>query len=276
MFSRRWPSTRLDGGGGCDAAIAQDRLDEALSARGRFRHDAAPTRRRAQGVRRCRSRRSTPRARRRSSQACGRCSHTLCSGRRGKHQQSAGVTRAYAARFTALGGVTLTGDALLAASLRAAAGASRPTRGGSTVTSWSRSGRGRRMCSSRSAEAADRSSAGITGISVREGDAALARPVVDGERRLSITPMEQGIRSPPGRIRRAQRGADTGAIRPPHAAGAGAVSARRARRQSDRMGSRPSFTDSRPVIGAAPGLPGLWLGIGHAHWGLTLGPTPGA
>jgi D-amino-acid dehydrogenase len=41
------------------------------------------------------------------------------------------------------------------------------------------------------------------------------------------------------------------------------------------MGSRPSFADSRPVIGAAPNLPGLWLGIGHAHWGLTLGPITG-
>jgi D-amino-acid dehydrogenase len=41
------------------------------------------------------------------------------------------------------------------------------------------------------------------------------------------------------------------------------------------MGSRPCFADSRPVIGRAPGLPGLWLAIGHAHWGLTLGPVTG-
>jgi D-amino-acid dehydrogenase len=41
------------------------------------------------------------------------------------------------------------------------------------------------------------------------------------------------------------------------------------------LGSRPCFADSRPVIGAAPGLPGLWLAIGHAHWGLTLGPVTG-
>jgi D-amino-acid dehydrogenase len=33
--------------------------------------------------------------------------------------------------------------------------------------------------------------------------------------------------------------------------------------------------DSRPVIGRAPGLAGLWLAIGHAHWGLTLGPATG-
>jgi len=29
------------------------------------------------------------------------------------------------------------------------------------------------------------------------------------------------------------------------------------------------------VIGPAPGQPGLWLGYGHAHWGLTLGPATG-
>ena len=41
------------------------------------------------------------------------------------------------------------------------------------------------------------------------------------------------------------------------------------------MGSRPCFADSRPVIGRAPGLSGLWLAYGHAHWGLTLGPVTG-
>jgi len=41
------------------------------------------------------------------------------------------------------------------------------------------------------------------------------------------------------------------------------------------MGSRPCFADSRPVLGRAPGLPGLWLAYGHAHWGLTLGPVTG-
>ena len=41
------------------------------------------------------------------------------------------------------------------------------------------------------------------------------------------------------------------------------------------MGSRPCFADSKPVIGHAPGQPGLWLDCGHAHWGLTLGPVSG-
>jgi|1185.fasta_scaffold1323373_2 glycine/D-amino acid oxidase-like deaminating enzyme len=29
------------------------------------------------------------------------------------------------------------------------------------------------------------------------------------------------------------------------------------------------------MIGRAPGHSGLWLAYGHAHWGLTLGPTTG-
>jgi D-amino-acid dehydrogenase len=41
------------------------------------------------------------------------------------------------------------------------------------------------------------------------------------------------------------------------------------------LGCRPCFPDSMPVIGRAPGQPGLWLDYGHAHWGLTLGPASG-
>lgn len=35
------------------------------------------------------------------------------------------------------------------------------------------------------------------------------------------------------------------------------------------MGHRPCMPDSVPVIGAAPGRPGLWLAVGHGHLGLT-------
>ena len=41
------------------------------------------------------------------------------------------------------------------------------------------------------------------------------------------------------------------------------------------LGSRPCFADSRPVVGPAPGQPGLWLCYGHGHYGLTLGPITG-
>ncbi|MCA0997721.1 NAD(P)/FAD-dependent oxidoreductase [Alloyangia pacifica] len=41
------------------------------------------------------------------------------------------------------------------------------------------------------------------------------------------------------------------------------------------MGHRPSVSDSLPLIGAAPGLRGAFLGFGHDHVGLTAGPKTG-
>lgn len=41
------------------------------------------------------------------------------------------------------------------------------------------------------------------------------------------------------------------------------------------LGLRPALPDMKPVIGEAPGHPGLWLAFGHAHHGLTLGPATG-
>ncbi|HLS18108.1 MAG TPA: FAD-dependent oxidoreductase [Paenalcaligenes sp.] len=40
-------------------------------------------------------------------------------------------------------------------------------------------------------------------------------------------------------------------------------------------GSRPCFPDMKPIIGPAPKHRHLWLAIGHAHQGFTLGPTTG-
>jgi D-amino-acid dehydrogenase len=41
------------------------------------------------------------------------------------------------------------------------------------------------------------------------------------------------------------------------------------------LGRRPCLPDSKPILGAAPGHPGLWLCFGHAHLGFTLGPVGG-
>lgn len=41
------------------------------------------------------------------------------------------------------------------------------------------------------------------------------------------------------------------------------------------LGSRPCTVDMKPVIGPAPGRPGLWLNLGHGHQGHTLGPVSG-
>jgi D-amino-acid dehydrogenase len=109
-----------------------------------------------------------------------------------------------------------------------------------------------------------------------DNGASLSRPVVDVDFGYLITPMRQGIRL------------TTGAEFAPRDAPATPVQFERlmprARslfplgQQADErtwLGARPTFPDSRPVIGPAPGQRGLWLGIGHAHWGLTLGPITG-
>lgn len=40
-------------------------------------------------------------------------------------------------------------------------------------------------------------------------------------------------------------------------------------------GARPATPDMMPIIGPAPRHQGLWFAFGHAHHGLTLGPTTG-
>jgi D-lysine oxidase len=108
------------------------------------------------------------------------------------------------------------------------------------------------------------------------GNAALERPVVDVENGYLITPMQQGIRLTTG-AEFAARDAKPTPVQfdrlMPKARELFPLGAR----ADDKtwLGSRPCFPDSRPVIGRAPGLPGLWLAIGHAHWGLTLGPVTG-
>ncbi len=41
------------------------------------------------------------------------------------------------------------------------------------------------------------------------------------------------------------------------------------------LGHRPCLPDMKPIIGAAPKHPNLWLAFGHAHQGFTLGPITG-
>ncbi len=109
-----------------------------------------------------------------------------------------------------------------------------------------------------------------------QGNAALQRPVVDVENGYLITPMEQGIRLTTGAEFAARDAAPTPVQFDRLMPKARALFPL-GERADDKtwLGSRPCFPDSRPVIGRAPGLPGLWLAIGHAHWGLTLGPATG-
>ena len=108
------------------------------------------------------------------------------------------------------------------------------------------------------------------------GNAALARPVVDMEIGYCLAPMDQGIRLTTGVEFAARDAAPTPVqfdrLLP---AAKGLFPLGEAVEATPWMGSRPCFPDSRPVIGRAPGQGGLWLAYGHAHWGLTLGPATG-
>ena len=108
------------------------------------------------------------------------------------------------------------------------------------------------------------------------GNAGLTRPIVDTDYGYCLAPMEQGIRLTTGAEFAGRDDAPTpvqidrvlSAARALYPLGEGIE-------ELPWMGSRPCFADSRPVIGRAPGQPGLWLDYGHAHWGLTLGPVSG-
>jgi D-amino-acid dehydrogenase len=108
------------------------------------------------------------------------------------------------------------------------------------------------------------------------GNAALTRPIVDVENGYCLSPMEQGIRLTTG-VEIAPRTAPPTPVQLdrllPDARALFALAA--PVEATPWMGSRPCFADSRPVIGRAPGHPGLWLAYGHGHWGLTLGPATG-
>jgi D-amino-acid dehydrogenase len=187
------------------------------------------------------------------------------------------VTRAYADRFAALGGVVLRGDAR---TLHRSDGRWRIDTAGGPVDSNA-------AVVTLGPYAPDL--LGPLGIELPlgikrgyhrhfrpAGNAALARPVVDVDVGYCLAPMEQGIRlttgaefasrdAPPTPVQLARvipKAKDLFPLGEPVEA-------------SPWMGSRPCFPDSRPVIGRAPGQRDLWLAYGHAHWGLTLGPTTG-
>lgn len=109
-----------------------------------------------------------------------------------------------------------------------------------------------------------------------QGNATLGRPVIDPAYGYAMAPLSRGIRITTG-AEFALRDA------PPTPVQLAKVEPR-AREifplaetvdEAPWMGGRPCTVDMLPVIGAAPRLPGLWLAIGHQHWGFTLGPATG-
>jgi D-amino-acid dehydrogenase len=187
------------------------------------------------------------------------------------------LTRAYAKRFTALGGITLTGDAR---SLHRAGTrwrldtAEGPVDAGDVVVAlgpWSPDllaplGIRLPMAVKRGYHLHFRP----------QGNASLARPILDADNGYCLAPMQQGIRLTTG-----AEFADRDAAPTPVQLDRLMPAARElfplgeAVEAKPWMGSRPCFADSRPVIGPAPRRAGLWLAFGHAHWGLTLSAITG-
>jgi D-amino-acid dehydrogenase len=108
------------------------------------------------------------------------------------------------------------------------------------------------------------------------GNAGLNRPVLDAEYGYMVAPMEQGLRLTTG-AEFAARDAPPSPVQLTRLMPAARTLFPLGEPVEAQpwMGCRPCFPDSRPVIGRAPGQSGLWLAIGHAHWGLTLGPATG-
>ena len=187
------------------------------------------------------------------------------------------LTRAYAARFAALGGLSLTGDAKSLHRVEPnwrVDTASGPLDADTVVVAlgpW----------------APDL--LGPLGIKLplavkrgyhrhyrAQGNAALSRPILDANNGYCLAPMEQGIRlttgaefaardAPPTPVqfdRVLPRARELFALGEPV-------------EPKPWLGARPCFADSRPVIGRAPGQRGLWLAYGHGHWGLSLGAATG-
>ncbi|MCD7059622.1 NAD(P)/FAD-dependent oxidoreductase [Pelagibacterium xiamenense] len=100
--------------------------------------------------------------------------------------------------------------------------------------------------------------------------------VLDAEIGYLLAPMHKGIRL------------TTGAEFAPRDAAATPIQLGRAERAARGLidlgarldpqpwkGARPCTPDMMPIIGAAPKHRGLWVAIGHAHHGFTLGPATG-
>ncbi len=109
-----------------------------------------------------------------------------------------------------------------------------------------------------------------------QGNAALSRPAVDADGGYCLTPTTKGIRMTTG-----AEFADRDAPATPVQVDASEVMARQifplAERVEPRpwLGRRPNTPDGVPIIGMAPGQPGMWLAVGHGHWGFCLGPATG-
>ena len=187
------------------------------------------------------------------------------------------LTRAYAARFAALGGITANGDARSLHRVHPhwrVDTASGPIDAGDVVVAlgpWAPD-----VLAPLGLKLPLGVKRGYHRHFHAQGNAGLSRPVLDADNGYCLAPMEQGVRLTTG----AEFAARDAAPTPVQFARVLPVARQlfalgEPVETQPWVGARPCFPDSRPVIGRAPGSRGLWLAYGHAHWGLTLGPATG-
>jgi D-amino-acid dehydrogenase len=187
------------------------------------------------------------------------------------------LTRAYAARFAALGGLTLGGDAR---TLHRAHPhwrvdtAEGPLDAGDVVVAlgpWAPD-----LLAPLGINLPLAVKRGYHRHFRAQGNATLGRPVLDVENGYVLAPMEQGIRVTTG-VEFAARDAPPTPVQFARLlpAAHALFPLGEAVEAQPWLGARPCFADSRPVIARAPRQRGLWLAYGHGHWGLTLGPVTG-
>src|SRR6266700_146905 len=109
-----------------------------------------------------------------------------------------------------------------------------------------------------------------------KGNAALSRPIIDTGYGYALTPMEQGIRLTTGAEFARRDAAPTPVQFDRLLPAARELFPLGEPNEADPwLGRRPNMPDSLPVLGRAPGQQGLWLAFGHGHWGLTMAGVTG-
>lgn len=108
---------------------------------------------------------------------------------------------------------------------------------------------------------------------IKRGNQILSRPIYDTGGGYVLAPMEQGLRLTSG-VELCDRAAppNTRQIEMAERAAREAVELGVAQEEAAWLGSRPTFPDSRPVIGPLPGTRHLSVAFGHQHIGFMTGP----
>ena len=103
---------------------------------------------------------------------------------------------------------------------------------------------------------------------------ALHQPVLDAERGYVLAPMRRGLRLTTGaEFARVDAPATPVQLAKAEALASELVDLGPSLPEEPWLGARPCVADMLPLIGAAPRHRGLWLHLGHAHQGFTLGPA---